>query len=485
MIIREITMPKRASWYWIVAFFIIVLQTIFILYFFKGWSYDDPYVTFRYAENLYRGLGFVYNPGEQVLSTTTPSFTMLLWGLRYFSADLPRLAFVIGAIALPTGGLFLWDLTYTHNRPLTAWISLLLYPIFPLLLTTLGSEMPLFLALCIGAFTLYARSRYSYASVFLALCVLTRPEGILVSFILLVDYILKKHELPKFTAFLFFIFILTPWIIFSTLSFGSPIPTTLAAKQAQGSMLISERYIPGLATVLSWGYLSRWQYWLGGLIGAVGMTTLGKWNRAWLSFIAWGGIHFLAFSLLGVSGYFWYYAPLVPGVIILFGLGVEFLLEHTNRNNSLARVLISSIGLLLLLGIFSSITSHAISRSQNRDSRIAIYQEIGTWIKNNTPKEAKIGLLEIGIMGYFAERTIIDFSGLLQPEVVDSFDPSSTYEDSARWSIQKFRPDYVVLNPGGYPNLIDEIVSVQCNSVATFEGKMYDFEQDLNIYHCE
>ncbi len=34
---------------------------------------DDAYTTFRYARNLVNGLGFVYNPGEHVLGTTTPA----------------------------------------------------------------------------------------------------------------------------------------------------------------------------------------------------------------------------------------------------------------------------------------------------------------------------------------------------------------------------------------------------------------------------
>ncbi|NJM08474.1 hypothetical protein HC891_23265 [Candidatus Gracilibacteria bacterium] len=41
-------------------------------------GYDDPYITFRYAQNLAEGAGYVYNVGERVQSTTTPLFTVLL-----------------------------------------------------------------------------------------------------------------------------------------------------------------------------------------------------------------------------------------------------------------------------------------------------------------------------------------------------------------------------------------------------------------------
>lgn len=39
---------------------------------------DDSYITFRYARNILAGNGFVYNPGEHVLGTTTPLYTILL-----------------------------------------------------------------------------------------------------------------------------------------------------------------------------------------------------------------------------------------------------------------------------------------------------------------------------------------------------------------------------------------------------------------------
>src|SRR4051812_46213192 len=39
---------------------------------------DDAFITFRYSRNIVEGQGFVYNPGSQVLGTTTPLFTVLM-----------------------------------------------------------------------------------------------------------------------------------------------------------------------------------------------------------------------------------------------------------------------------------------------------------------------------------------------------------------------------------------------------------------------
>ncbi|HVU10414.1 MAG TPA: hypothetical protein VHD90_04010, partial [Phototrophicaceae bacterium] len=39
---------------------------------------DDAFITFRYSRNIVEGDGFVYNPGEYTLGTTTPLFTLML-----------------------------------------------------------------------------------------------------------------------------------------------------------------------------------------------------------------------------------------------------------------------------------------------------------------------------------------------------------------------------------------------------------------------
>ena len=39
---------------------------------------DDAFITFRYATNLVDHGQFVFNPGENVLATTTPLYALLL-----------------------------------------------------------------------------------------------------------------------------------------------------------------------------------------------------------------------------------------------------------------------------------------------------------------------------------------------------------------------------------------------------------------------
>ena len=64
---------------------------------------DDSYITFRYARNILAGEGFVYNPGEAVLGTTTPLYTLIMVVSGAVSggteAPFPELAMLVNALA--------------------------------------------------------------------------------------------------------------------------------------------------------------------------------------------------------------------------------------------------------------------------------------------------------------------------------------------------------------------------------------------------
>src|SRR5207237_6332280 len=68
---------------------------------------DDSFITYRYARNLARGWGLVYNRGETVLSTTAPLYAILLAGLGFIIPDFQLLGGLIGALCIGLGGGFM------------------------------------------------------------------------------------------------------------------------------------------------------------------------------------------------------------------------------------------------------------------------------------------------------------------------------------------------------------------------------------------
>jgi hypothetical protein len=486
---------------------------------FSHWAYDDPFITYRYARNLEHGIGFVYNPGDRVMSTTTPLFTMLLAGLGFGWANLPQLANLIGGLSLAFGAVFLWDLANTFGTPMVGWVGLLLYPTFPLLVTTLGSETPLYLALCLGAFAFYARRRYLLTAVITALAILTRPDAALLAIILGIDY-LKRYlswhlkirgtttrgevgieelddqsegDLMKFPwlAIMLFIILILPWYLFAWIYFGSPLPVTLFAKQSQALVAGSQHFAEGFLTIASY-YLARWYYLIEMVLALIGLGFVFSKPRRWLLLLSWTGLYFLAYSVLGVSRYYWYYAPLVPGFLVAVGLGFDAVLSWIkaiwgNQGKGLLRSFgnYRTMGLIiLLLGLVIFQGGNLWQIRLNPDNRYGVYKAIGLWLTSNTNPGDTVGALEVGIIGYFAQNRMVDFAGLLQPQIATQLSKQGTYEDVAIWAVEKYNPDYLVIHDGGFPRLEDGYVAKECTLAQHFLGTLYAYSSDLSVYSC-
>jgi len=469
-------------WPWVIAFSLLIG---FVIYFsFSEWGYDDPFITFRYAHNLNRGLGFVYNAGERVLSTTTPLFALLLAGLEILWSDLPNLAILVGAFSLVLGALFLWDLAHTWHTPLVGWAALVFYPLFGLSLSTLSSEMPFYLAFVLGAFAFYARRRYLMTAFFVALAMLSRPDGALIAAILAAHYLLVVRRPIPWPAIFLFLGLTLPWLLFATFYFGSPVPATLSAKQLQGTMAISQRFAPGLLTIVARGYATRWQYWLTAALALIGILSLTRRARPWVLFFVWTALYFVSYSVLGVTRYFWYYAPLVPGFLVAAALGAEALAAAWRRALPSAGFTLRLLGGIGLLVLVLGVGAQAFELNRNPDRRLLIYRAAGEWLRSNTGQESSVGALEVGIIGYYSQRQMIDFAGLIQPAISEQLTPSTTYEDSTRWGILTYRPEYLVLNPAWFPDLTQEVISPHCGLQEIFNGEEYGYGGDLAIYQC-
>lgn len=465
----------------LLAYIALVVGVIFV--FFADWAYDDPFITYRYARNLVNGLGFVYNPGERVLSTTTPLYVLVLAALSPLPLELSQLSILFGAFCLACGGLLLCSLARPDETGIAGWAGLALYPSFPLLIATLGSEVPFYLMLCLAALASYGRRRYALTAICVALAALARPDGALLAVLLAAHYLIYVRKPFQWTALVLFVVITLPWLIFAWSYFGSPIPVTLAAKQYQGSMVISQRFAIGLQTTLA-PFLRRPYFWLEAALATAGFILSFWYGRRYLLLWTWTVLYFAGYSLLGVSRYFWYYAPLVPGFVAAVDLGVAAISAGmtTFRNpiSKAGNLFAGLILMLLFLGQALSLRQQAITA----DLRYPVYRSVGKWLAENTPPDSSVGALEIGIIGYYAERPVVDFAGLVQPEVAHQLQGSNSYEGAAEWATRRYRPAYLVLHDKLFPNLEADYVARYCHEVQNFPAKPGRYPRSIIIYAC-
>src|SRR4030067_3224414 len=97
--------------------------------------------------------------------------------------------------------------------------------------------------------------------------------------------------------------------------------------------------------------------------------------------------------------------------------------------------------------------------------RCEIYRAVGDALSENTLDNDLVGTLEVGIIGYHSQRPMLDFAGLLQPEIGSRLGPDTSYSDVALWATENYHPQYLVLQDQLYPSLEESYAAQFCQTV--------------------
>lgn len=434
---------------------------LLLLGLFRQFALDDAYITYRVAAHLAAGAGPVYNLGEPTLTTTAPGYALLLAALDRLLGHLPQIGLAISILALAVGALLLADLGAG-----AAGAALLL--LSPLLLDTLGMETNTQVALVLLALWLARRDRPMGMALALAGATLARPDGVIAALPVAIAYLAWQRRVPwrALPGGLLPVAALYGWL---WLTFGSPLPDTLAAKQAQLALgfygylagipvwLAQFAQAPGAAPLAATPAALRAFYAAHPLLLALPALMLpafivgfvASWRRRerWnLALLAWAALHSAAYVALGVAGYHWYYAPLAVAVASTAGLGVQQLVLLAHAAALRKRLRLSALwgggaALLLLLALAPELLGSAVLQRSLPEARATLYRQAGAWLARETPPGSTVGVMEVGIMGYTSGRTMIDFAGLTRPETAAALARGDVF-----WSIAQYQPDYLVLS---------------------------------------
>ncbi len=424
---------------------------------FRDLAVDDAFITYRYALNLAQGRGFVYNAGEPILSTTAPLYALLLAAVARGGLDVPIVSNLIGAASIGVGALCLLAIARRRGELFVGWLAAMLYVLDPLLWLALGLETAFQLALILAAFAALEFGRPGLAGLALGAAFVTRYDAALPAAIWVASAWFQvsgfrfhvSRPAPRALARLVLAasLIAVPVLLFLTLTFGSPIPATLAAKRAQTALGVTgfyagTSYLEGLLILLRGWFAQTWLYALPALAFAIGVGRVSARVRWVAPFVLWAGAHIVAYSALGVAPYFWYYAPLVPASVLFIAQGVTTANRHLR---SIVGGLVLIPFLLSLMAIWHAPTAPLPDPQSDTskvlpEAKVSAYRRAGEWLAANTPPEATIGMTEVGVIGFYAQRTTIDFLGLLQPEVARALGGGD-----AAWTLFHYQPDYLAL----------------------------------------
>lgn len=436
---------------------------------------DDAYITYRVARNLANGLGPVFNPGERVLSITTPGYMLLLAASSVWSQDYEALALVWNGLAMLALGGLLIDASRAAARPrspalaaLAAVVAVAVTLANPLFSAAVGMETPLYLAALLAVFAAYRRAwaqpdgegqRWLLATAAAAaVAFLLRPDGALAGLVVGGHWLITRRRIP-WAALAVGLLLALPWVLFAWGYYGSPLPNTLAAKISQGLPDRAGQWGQQLWTVgREWVGANP----LGALLAVVGAilalrrpaTPITPDQRVRRLMLAWALLYIGFHVALRVRGYYWYYVPLLPVLALLAGDGaagvVRWLARKPGPAWRIARTL-AVVGLLVGLFYPTVVAVRDLTAPEPPGQRQLAYQRSGLLLRElcQQPGQEPVGMSEIGVLGYVSDCRVLDFSGLLQPEIAHLRLPA---EDKMAWAIKAHAPPLLVLSgAAGYP----------------------------------
>lgn len=194
-------------------------------------QYDDAAITFRYASNIAAGSGFVYNQGDATNGASAPLYALLLALCKLAGADLETAAEIIGIISFGFIGFLTYLIGTRFSGRLGGLIAVTLLLNIPFFREQIGSGMESALACLLGMFAIYllALRRIVAAGLITGLAIFNKLDA--TSLFVAVSLAILIYKRDSFFRFILSaLAILTPWLVFSTVYFGSPVPFSAQQK---------------------------------------------------------------------------------------------------------------------------------------------------------------------------------------------------------------------------------------------------------------
>ena len=434
--------------------------------FYWDWIEDDAYITLRYSANVVDGQGFVFNVGEKVEGYS--NFAWVLLGAVALKAGIdPSVAvrwigIISGLLCLP----LVWDLSrrFLGGRSWAALFAPAILAFIPPMarhatngLETLFFAFQFLLALWLLKIQSGHRRNAALILVLLGLA-LTRPEGFIFVALLLIPLLPGKPshwfgnsngDSFKSNGLVVIVGFLLTWgsyFLWRWTYFGAVFPNTYYAKMTgdTGGLIDGIQYaadffrdsfaLPLLALALV--PLVFWRH------------RPALWHLL-LVFFAYTGF-------VVVSGGDWmilyrFFVPVLPLMAVAAAVGLG---ELSSRLSEISPQP-NQLGLVLLVGFLAGLSVIGTANTELAVWRqigpaldsggylVNSYRNLGLWLDENTPSDASVAVSDIGAIGYFSNRQIIDMFGLVDKHLA-RIPGKQHHKTDAKYVLSR-SPDYVVL----------------------------------------
>ena len=412
-----------------------------------GLPLDDPWIHLQFAKHLALGDGLSYRGETLVAGSTAPLWTALLSVPMALGLSGPAMSILLGIGFYLASGLTVLRLggRLGLSDGLAATAACFHLATEWMVWSALsGMEIPLFVWLSLEAVDRHLveraePARMPLSMVLFAASVLARPEGLLLMALAVFDriFLLESRSAgvrlvrPPVSRLLqgtlLALVVLVPVWIVHHVAGGSPLPTTFAVK-TDGL----QRFWPRLRDLfVIVEILFRPQPWLFLLSGAGVLVTierLGTRQDRGLLLPGWLLALPFAFAMLApgdrpvpVGNFGRYLFPLFPALVLMAFVGMERVVTSLSQSfaGRWARGLLLSflggvLALPVLLGGLQAASRYALNVRNVEDSDV----RVATFLRDQLPAEAVLGVQDVGAIAYIAPQPIVDMAGITSPEIL-------------------------------------------------------------------
>ncbi len=537
---------SRTARHLTVAFLVMVLCVAYFLWREQttvggfGFPLDDSWIHAQFARNVASGDGFSFNPGVPEPGSTAPLWTLVSAVGYKVTGNSVLAGKLIGVFFLA----FSVYLTYALVRTIAddareALFAAVVVASVPRLIwaSLSGMEVTLAVTLSLGGILAHVLwgsidDRRQYVStVLLGLATLARPECAVFFVATSVDRVLRgtfirwrdlaarEWLVPAAVHVVLFVAVLAPFMLFSKRFGIGFLPNTAYAKALLWRSGLIAAAALGDAKELVRSFTVRpFDYYVSFLreglnnnpllfmFAGVGFLRMvfhepyaeGTRHRTFVIPLA-----VILFPLaMGIFVPFGdasyqegrYAAPVAPLLLILGTVGIYGAARYAVRIFADAKSLgeparVVMVRSLLWLFMFLALSAQARNiwyggRLYGRE--VANIEEmqvtLGKWIGANLPEDVVVATNDVGAIAYFSGREILDTVGLISPAVLSYMREEPLRDRAVMNFLRDERPDYAVLFPTWYPEMVKQRAIFEPLHRAVLEDNVISGGDELVVY---
>ncbi len=425
-----------------------------------GFPLDDAWIHQTYARNLAEWGQWAFWRGQVSGGSTAPLWSALL-ALGYWL----KLSFYFWAFAL--GGVLLWGLAILGEQFLHQsvpaykgkfpWAGIFIVGEWHLVWAAAsGMETLLyaFLVTTVLVFLILKKRNFLLLGALVGISLWVRPGAITLLGPVLVVAVLSGKAFKKISRDLFNVAIgfgifLSLYLLFNLAVTGTPLPNTFYAKQAEYAILreLSPFWVRFLKEI-GLPLIGAGALLLPGTLFYI-WRSLKERNIAALVAVIWflGYAAIYAWKLPVTYQHGRYMMPAMP---IFFLWGLSGTLQLFEKAKSARKGLLTfgwGSALVLIWLAFYGLGA----KSYAEDVAFIESEMVVTakWLAENIPSDALIAAHDIGALGYFDGRELVDLAGLVSPEVI----PYIRDEETLASYLNSQNVEYLIVFPSWYKTL--------------------------------